>query len=99
MTQISLYFVACLLLRLGILVWRSGPRSRTHQSFVAFVLLAAIWVLGVAFFHSGTTLSPWAYLAFAATGLLPATFLAFAQHFPTPTRGPTKWILRLTLSV
>jgi PAS domain S-box-containing protein len=99
MIQISLYFVACLLLGLGILVLRSDPRSRTHQSFGAFVALAAIWVLGVAFFHSGTNLRLWAYLAFAATGLLPATFLAFAQHFPTPTEGPTKWILRLSLSV
>src|SRR5882724_9968315 len=99
MIQISLYFVACLLLGLGILVWRSGPRSRTHQSFGAFVLLAAIWVLGVAFFHSGTNLSLWAYLAFAATGLLPAPFLAFAQYFPTPAQRPTKWILRLSLSI
>jgi len=44
-------------------------------------------------------LSPWAYLAFAATGLLPATFLAFAQYFPTPAQRPTKWILRLSLSI
>src|SRR5215475_14191440 len=98
MIQISLYFVACLLLGLGVLVWRAGPRSRTHQSFGAFVVLAAIWVLGVAFFHSGTNLRLWAYLAFAATGLLPATFLAFAQYFPTSTQAPAKWVLRFTLS-
>src|SRR5262245_15360095 len=99
MIQISLYFVACLLLGLGILVLRSDYRSRTHQSFGAFVALAAIWVLGVAFFHSGTDLRLWAYLAFAATGRLPATFLAFAQYFPTPAEGQTKWLLRFSLSV
>jgi PAS domain S-box-containing protein len=99
MIQVSLYFVACLLVGLGILVLRSGLRSRAHQSFGAFVALVAVWVLGVAFFHSGTSLRLWAYLAFAATGLLPATFLAFAHYFPTPTEGPTKWIQRFGLSV
>src|SRR5262245_17758754 len=99
MIQISLYFVAGLLLGLGVLVLRSGFRSRAHQSFGIFVALVVVWVLGVAFFHSGTSLRLWAYLAFAATGLLPATFLAFAHYFPTPTEGPTKWIVRFSLLV
>jgi PAS domain S-box-containing protein len=99
MIQVSLYFVAGLLLGLGVLTLRSGFRSRAHQSFGTFVALVAIWVLGVAFFHSGTSLRLWAYLAFAATGLLPATFLAFAHYFPIPTEGPTKWIVRFSLLV
>ena len=99
MIQVSLYFVAGLLLGLGVLVLRFGFRSRAHQSFGTFVALVAVWVLGVAFFHSGTSLRLWAYLAFAATGLLPATFLAFAHYFPIPTEGPTKWIVRFSLLV
>ena len=99
MIQVSLYFVAGLLLGLGVLVLRSGFKSRAHQSFGTFVALVAVWVLGVAFFHSGTSLRLWAYLAFAATGLLPATFLAFAHYFPIPTEGPTKWIVRFSLLV
>jgi PAS domain S-box-containing protein len=99
MIQISLYLVACLVLGLGILVWRSSPRSRTNQSFGAFVFLISIWILGVAFFHSGTNLSFWAPLAFAAAGLLPATLLAFVRHFPTLTQWPAKWILHLNFSI
>src|SRR5262249_44703258 len=95
MIQISLYFVAALVLGLGLLVLRSSPGSRTNQSFGAFVLLSAIWVLGVAFFHSGTNLSVWAPLAFAATGLIPATFLAFAKCFPAPNPWPTRRVLLL----
>src|SRR4030095_7715779 len=90
MIQVSLYLVAGLVLGLGLLVFRSGPGSRTNQTFGAFVLLSAIWVLGVAFFHSGANLSFWAPLAFAATGLLPATFLAFAKYFPAPNPWPTR---------
>src|SRR4029453_8817912 len=90
MIQISLYLVAGLVLGLGLLVLRSGAGSRTNQSFGAFVLLSAIWVLGVPFFHPGANLSFWAPLAFAATGLLPATFLAFAKYFPAPNPWPTR---------
>ncbi len=99
MIQTSLYLVAGLVLGLGLLVWHSGPGSRTNQSFGAFVLLSAIWVFGVAFFHSGASLSFWAPLAFAATGLLPATFLAFAKYFPTSNLWPTRRILLLTSSI
>src|SRR4029453_13109549 len=99
MIQISLYLVAGLVLGLGLLVLRSGAGSRTNQSFGAFVLLSAIWVLGVAFFHSGANLSFWAPLAFAATGLLPATFLAFAKYFPAPNPWPTRRVLLLASAV
>ena len=99
MIQTSLFLVAALVLGLGLLVLRSGPRSRTNQSFGAFVLLSAIWVLGVAFFHSGADLSFWAPMAFAATALLPATFLTFAKYFPTVNRWPSKSILLLASSI
>ena len=99
MIHVSLYLVAGLVLGLGLLVLRSGPSSRTNQSFGAFVLLSAIWVLGVAFFHSGANLSFWAPLAFAATGLLPATFLAFAKYFPAPNPWPTRGVLVLASAV
>src|SRR5215470_3783628 len=99
MIQTSLYIVAALVLGLGLLVLRSGPGSRTNQSFGAFVLLSAIGVLGVAFFHSGTNLRFWAPLAFAATGLLPATFLAFAKYFPTPNPWPTRRVLFVASAV
>src|SRR5262249_1168666 len=99
MIPISLYLVSGLVLGLVLLVLRSGPGSRTNQSFGAFVLLSAIWVLGVAFFHSGTNLSFWAPLAFAATGLLPATFLAFAKYFPAPKPWPTRRVLLFASAV
>src|SRR4029453_3916767 len=99
MIQTSLYLVAGLVLGLGLLVWRSGPGSRTNQSFGAFVLLSAIWVLGVAFFHSGANLSFWAPLAFASTGLLPATFLVFPTYFPAPNPWPTRRVLLLASAV
>src|SRR5438093_2431432 len=99
MIQLSLYLVACLVLGLGLLVWHARPESPTNRSFGALGLLSAIWVFGVAFFHSGTDLSFWAPLAFAATGVLPATFLTFARHYPTPAKWPAKWILRLNFSI
>ncbi len=99
MIQLSLYLVACLVLGLGLLVWHARPESPTNRSFGAFGLLSAIWVFGVAFFHSGTDLSFWAPLAFAATGVLPATFLTFVRHYPTPAKWPAKWILRLNFSI
>src|SRR5262245_26171390 len=99
MIQASLYLVGALVLGLGLLVLRSGPRSRTNQSFGAFVLLSAVWVLGVAFLHSGANLSFWAPLAFAATGLLPATFLAFAKYFPTLNPWPNRSILVVAASI
>src|SRR3989449_1277528 len=99
MIQLSLYLVAGLVLGLGLLVWHARPESPTNRSFGAFGLLSAIWVFGVAFFHSGTDLSFWAPLAFAATGLIPATFLTFVRHYPTPAKWAAKWILRLNFSV
>ena len=99
MIHISLQLVFCLVLGLGLLVWRARPENPVNRSFGALALLSAIWILGVAFFHSGTHLSFWAPLAFAAVGLIPATFLTFVRHYPTPARWPGKLFLRFNLSI
>jgi two-component system nitrogen regulation sensor histidine kinase GlnL len=99
MISTSLYLVSCLVLGLGLLVWRARPASRTNQSFGAFTLLSALWILGVAFFHSGTNLSFWAPVGFAASSLLPAALLMFARYYPTPTQWPSRWILYLALII
>src|SRR5437867_2217612 len=99
MIHISLQLVFCLVLGLGLLVWRARPENPVNRSFGTLALLSAIWILGVAFFHSGTHLSFWAPLAFAAVGLIPATFLTFVRHYPTPARWPGKLFLRFNLSI
>ncbi|PYM90548.1 MAG: hypothetical protein DME04_22390 [Candidatus Rokuibacteriota bacterium] len=95
MIQVSLYLVSCLVLGLGLLVWRARPDSQTNRSFGALTLLGAIWAFGVALFHSGTNFSLWAPLAFGAASLIPATFLTFVTSYPTPSGWPSRWILRL----
>ena len=99
MIQIVLYLVSCMVLGLGLLVWRARPDGSTNRSFGACTLLGAIWISGVGFFHSGTNLSSWAPLAFAAASLIPATFLGFVRDYPTPTRKLSSWAVRINFSI
>jgi PAS domain S-box-containing protein len=91
--QASLCLVSCLVLGLGILVWRARPEAPAHRSFGAFTLFSAIWILGVGLFYSGGNLVFWAATAFAGASLVPAAFLAFVRYYPTPT----KWLSSRTL--
>src|SRR5262245_47191889 len=99
MISTSLYLVACLVLGLGLLVWHARPGNRTNQSFGAFTLISAIWVLGVACFYSGAGLKFWASIAFAAAGLIPATFLTFVRYYTTPTQWLAGWMLCLNFAI
>jgi len=95
MIQVSLCLVSCMVLGLGILVWRARPDAPSHQSFGAFTLFSAVWIWGVGLFYSGENLLFWATTAFAGASLVPAAFLAFVRYYPTPTKwlGPRLLLL------
>jgi len=97
--MISLSLVSCLVVGLGLLVWRACPDSPTNRSFGVFTIVSALWILGVAFFHSGSNLNLWAPLAFAAASLIPATFLSFIRHYPVPAAWPGEWVLRVNFAI
>src|SRR5882724_937733 len=99
MIQISLCLTSLMILGLGLLVWRARPEAPTNRSFGAFTFFSAFWILGVGFFYSGTNLTFWATLAFAAASLIPAAFLAFVRYYPTPTKWLGPWALRLNFSL
>ena len=99
MIQISLCLVSCMVLGLGLLVWRARPEAPSNRSFGAFTLFSAIWILGVGLFYSETNLVFWATTAFAGASLVPAAFLSFVRYYPTPTRWLGPWALRLNFSV
>jgi histidine kinase-like protein len=99
MIQMSLCLVSCMVLGLGLLVWRARPEAPSNRSFGAFTLFSAIWILGVGLFYSETNLVFWATTAFAGASLVPAAFLSFVRYYPTPTRWLGPWALRLNFSV
>ena len=99
MIQISLCLVSCMVLGLGLLVWRAQPEAPSNRSFGAFTLFSAIWILGVGLFYAETNLVLWATTAFAAASLVPGAFLSFVRYYPTPTRWLDPWALRLNFSV
>ena len=99
MISISLYLVACLVLGLGLLVWHARPGEYGTNRLIRRVRFpdCAIWVLGVAFFHSGTTLRFWAPASIrGGQSHSRSAFLTFVRYYPTPTKWPARWILRLT---
>jgi len=95
MILISLFVVAMIAFALGAFVWRARPESHINRSFAAFTLLVSLWVLGVALFHTGVGLDLWARLTFGAASFLPATFLAFARHYPHVSRWPTRSLVNI----
>lgn len=99
MIQISLCVVSCMVLGLGILVWRARPEAPSNRSFGAFTLFSAVWISGVALFYSGGNLVVWATMAFAGASLVPAAFLAFVRYYPTPTRWLGPGVLRVCFSL
>lgn len=99
MIQVSLCLVSCMVLGLGFLVWRARPEAPSNRSFGAFSLFSAIWILGVGLFYGEANLVFWAMTAFAGASLVPAAFLAFVRHYPTPTKWLGAWALRLNFSI
>src|SRR5207245_7607907 len=93
MIQISHYLVSALVMGLALLVWRARPASATNRLFGVFTLVIAVWVLGIATMQSAVNLDFAARLAFAAASLIPPTFLAFVQYYPTASKWPGNQIV------
>ena len=85
MIQLSHYVVAALVLGLALVVWHARPTSPTNCLFGIFTLVIAVWVFGIASMQSVANLHFAARLTFAAASLIPPTFLAFVQYYPTPS--------------
>src|SRR6266571_1860282 len=79
-----LYLAALILAALGLFVFRAQPRSAWHRWFAVHTLLLIIWTLAIAGVHGTSSLEFWGRLTFAATSLVPPTFLAFSRNFPSP---------------
>src|SRR2546428_14143188 len=77
---------------LALLVWRARPASATNRLFGVFTLVIAVWVLGIATMQSAVNLDFAARLTFAAASLIPPTFLAFVQYYPTASKWRGKKI-------
>src|SRR5438093_367776 len=90
MISLSLLVVAITAAALAMFVWRARPYSRVNRWFAAFTLSGAGWVFGVAGLHAGAHLDAWSRFTFAAASFLPAAFFAFARHYPTLSRWPTR---------
>src|SRR5262249_23698502 len=99
MIQVSLCVVSCLVLGLGLLVWRARPEAPSNRSFGAFTLFSAIWVLGVGLFYAETIPPLGALPPFAGASLVPAASLSFVRYYPPPTKWLGAWPLRLNFSI
>src|SRR3989442_2957724 len=86
MIQISHYLVSALVMGLALLVWRARPATPTSRLFGVFALVIAGWLLGIATMQSAVNLDFAARLTFAAASLIPPTFLAFVQYYPTASK-------------
>src|SRR5215813_3269883 len=82
--QVSLYINGLILAALAMFVFRSQPRSTSHRWFAAHTVLLIIWTIAIARVHTASSPEFWGRLAFAATSLVPPTFLAFSRASPTP---------------
>jgi hypothetical protein len=74
------------LVLLGFYVFVAAPRSRTHQTFAAFIACLALWTAGDIVmwgFGGGRALAEWwAAASFALSLLLQFSFVVFAWVFP-----------------
>src|SRR2546430_10085425 len=75
----SLYLNALVLAALALFVFRSKPESTSHRWFAAHTVLLTIWTIAIARVHAESSLEFWGRLTFAATSLVPPTFLAFSR--------------------
>jgi signal transduction histidine kinase len=93
--QALLTSLATVLCGLAIFVWRARPESDINRYFGIYTVTMAGWVLGLAGLHGGENLEMWGRFTFASASTMPAAFLAFTQCYPTPSRWPPPWLLRL----
>src|SRR2546426_4170322 len=99
MIPLSLALVAFAEFALALFVWRARVDSATNRSFALFTLLVGLWTIGLAaVFGHGPQLESWRF-PFAAASFLPAAFLAFARHYPTLSRWPTRRVAYLNFAL
>ncbi|HLM57296.1 MAG TPA: ATP-binding protein [Pyrinomonadaceae bacterium] len=81
------------LVLLGFYVFVAAPRSRTHQTFAAFIACLALWTVNDivmwGFGGGPQTARWWAGLSFALSLLLQLAFVVFAWVFPE--NGAVPW--------
>src|SRR5436190_3042474 len=100
MIPFALFLVASLVFALALFVRRARPESKTNRSFALLTLLVGLWVIGMAAaFRQGAQVELWFRVAFAAASFLPAAFLAFAHHYPTLSRWPTRRVIHLNFAI
>jgi len=80
------------LIALALFVWRARPQSRINQSFTAFTVFVACWVLGVAGLQGGSYLNAWGRFTFASAVLIPLAFLELTHVYPTRSNWPRREI-------
>jgi signal transduction histidine kinase len=93
MLLVLLLVALFLLVLLGFYVFVAAPRSRTHQTFAAFLACLALWTIkDIAFwgFTEDGTVSWWASASFIISLLLQYSLVIFAWVFPEDRRVPIK---------
>jgi len=98
-SQALLTSLATVLCGLAIFVWRARPESHINRYFAIYTVTMAGWVFGIAGLHGGQQLEMWGRFTFASASTMPAAFLAFTQCYPTPSRWPPPWLLRVAFAV
>src|SRR5947209_8495425 len=82
------------LVLLGFYVFVAAPRSRTHQTFAAFIACLALWTINDIVmwgFGGGPRLAGWwASASFALSLLLQFAFVVFAWVFPENGEVPLR---------
>jgi signal transduction histidine kinase len=82
-----------MLVLLGFYVFVAAPRSRTHQTFAAFIACLALWTVNDILmwgFGGGPTLARWwASVSFVLALVLQVALVVFAWVFPE--NGPAPW--------
>jgi signal transduction histidine kinase len=96
---LSLFAIAALLAALALYVYRARPTSKVNRWFATYTLTLSGWVLGIAGLHTSTHLEFWSRLTFASSSLIPWSFLAFTQNYPTPGSWPPARLLRIALLI
>ena len=92
MAQAFLLTLFATLIALALFVWRARPQSRINQSFTAFTVFVACWVLGVAGLQGGSYLNAWGRFTFASAVLIPLAFLELTHVYPARSNWPRREI-------
>src|SRR2546427_3541077 len=91
---VSIFAIGGLLAVLAVYVFCARPAGKVNRWFAAYTLTLCTWVFGIAGLHTNTHLEFWSRVSFASASLIPWSFLAFTQNYPTPGSWPPSWLLR-----